>query len=684
MPNQLIHETSPYLLQHAHNPVNWHPWGAAALAKAEKENKPILVSIGYSTCHWCHVMERESFENEEVAAFMNEHFINIKVDREERPDIDGIYMEAIQVLTGAGGWPLNCFLTPDRRPFYGGTYFPPVSRHRLPSWEHVLQSIANAFKNKRDTVEEQANKLTEHIQKSDSALLDKIVGAQLESDNNFNFLQDLYYKLRERFDRLEGGFGGAPKFPGAMSLSFLFKYYTHTHNKEALEHAEFSLEKMIRGGIYDQLGGGFARYATDRAWLVPHFEKMLYDNALLISALSDAYKITGKALYKTTIEETLTYVQREMTTPEGGFYAAQDADSEGVEGKFFVWDKSEIDELLGEDTEIFCKFYGVSEAGNWEHKNILWRPESLEDFVKQNKLDTVQLKQLLASSKNKLFQYRDKRIKPGLDDKVLLDWNALMCSAFAKAFEATQNERYREIAVQNISFMLEKFRQEPDSKKLYHTYKNGTAKYEAFLNDYAFLIEALLDVYEITFDPKYIKEADQFIAYVLEKFFDSAHQLFYFTTENQSDVIVRQKHLYDNATPSGNSTMVRNLQRLALILDKEAYHNIVTKMLTRLRDAIALYPGSFSRWAECIMASVYPYKEIAVIGKDAKKLATEINKQFVSHKVIMATEKPDDTFPLLFGKDADDGETLVYICQNYACQAPVSSLEEVEKMLKNG
>jgi len=671
MPNRLAKETSPYLLQHAHNPVDWYPWGEEALQRAKAENKPILVSIGYSACHWCHVMERESFEDEQVAAYMNQHFINIKIDREERPDIDAIYMDAVQVLTGAGGWPLNCFLTPDARPFYGGTYYPPVSKYQRPSWIQVLHSLSDAFNNKRNTVEDQANQIMAYLEKSDTTLTDKIA-TKPKRPENFDLLRDIFYEIRARFDGLEGGFGSAPKFPGTMSLSFLLKYYHNTKNTpgsnahEALAHVELSLDKMIRGGIYDQ-----------------HFEKMLYDNALLVHLLADSYKVTKKPLYKTTIEETLTYIQREMTSQEGGFYAAQDADSEGVEGKFFVWNKLEIETILGEDANLFCHFYDVTEQGNWEENNILHRTDSLKEYVEQNDLDFVQTRNKLNTFREKLFQHREKRIKPGLDDKILLGWNALMCTGFAKAYEATQHDMYRQIVKDNLAFIFNKFQQEEGSIALYHTYKNGTAKYEAFLDDYAFLIAALLDAYEIIFDTRYIDKASQLTDFVIEKFFDKTHQLFYYTSDNQTDVIVRQRQIYDNATPSGNSTMVSNLQRLGLILGREDYTEIAENMLQKMHHAIVNYPTSFGRWAEALASQVYPYAEIAVIGKSAENMAAQINEQYIPHKVIMAVQEEDETYPLLLGKYAEADETLTYICRNYACQAPVETLEEVIETLNN-
>ncbi len=611
--NQLQHETSPYLLQHAHNPVNWYAWKPEAFEKAKAEDKPILVSIGYSTCHWCHVMERESFEDQEVAGYMNDNFVCIKVDREERPDVDQIYMEACQVLTGGGGWPLNCFLTPDGRPFHAGTYYPPMPAYNRPSWLQVLMNISHAFQNKRETVEDQANRLTEIIQNSGETFAgNKLKVVSDDEPFHEGLLKNMYEALEKQFDKKDGGFGGAPKFPGTMSLHYLLDYHFYFGEKAALAHVELSLDKMAMGGIYDQIGGGFARYATDSKWLVPHFEKMLYDNALLVSLLSEAYKVTKKELYRETIEETLEWVRREMTGSEGGFYSAQDADSEGVEGKYYVWDKSEVEKILGNDAPLFCEFYDVTEHGNWEEKNILWRRWTFEDFAKAKSLDVQVLKNKLAKARQKLFEVRDQRIHPGLDDKILLDWNALMCSAYAKAYTALGDEAYKNTAVANLEFLLEKFLQ-PDGITLFHTYKNGKAQYDAFLDDYAYLIEAMLDVAEITFDTRWILQAGRYIEFVLENFLDETGKMFYFTSAKQNDVLLRKKDLYDSATPSGNSTMVRNLQRAGILIGKESWRQTAGESLLAMRDAVVRYPGSFGRWATSIGSEVFGIPEIAVL-----------------------------------------------------------------------
>ena len=704
--NKLIHETSPYLLQHAHNPVEWYAWKPEAFERAKAENKPILVSIGYSTCHWCHVMERESFEHDETAVLMNRYFINIKVDREERPDVDQIYMEACQIISGGGGWPLNCFLLPDGRPFFAGTYYPPEPAYNRPSWVQVLKNIANAFQTKKDVVEQQAQQLMDIIEKSDKNYIKKIdkkrddKGLAIEAtaeDAIFSqeTIEGIFNGLRERFDREEGGFGGAPKFPGSMSIQYLLDYYFHTKNLEALEHAELSLTKMIQGGIYDQIGGGFARYATDREWLIPHFEKMLYDNALLINVLSDAYKLTKKDIYRETIEETLSFVEREMLAPPAsqrgetetlafgrqglGFYSAYDADSEGVEGKFYVWDKSEVEAILGEEAALFCTFYDITEGGNWEHKNILWRHKSYEEFAALKNMSVPDLKAWIKTVGDKLFKVRALRIKPGLDDKILLSWNALMISAFARAYEALSHSHYRDLAVNNLEFILQNFAKKGE-KGLYHTYKKGIVQYDAFLEDYALLIEALIDVYSISFNKKYLYLAQEYSEFVIEHFIDNTDNLFYFTSENQKDIPLRKKDLYDSAMPSANSTMAKNLMRLGIVFDNDKYKNLSINMLEAVVDVVKRYPSSFSKWAGVVLAVVKPSFEIAVVGEKAFERAVEINSVFLPNKIVMASVEEDESLPLLKDRQVAN-ETLIYMCQNYTCRLPVKTVSEMKALI---
>ncbi len=683
--NRLQHETSPYLLQHAHNPVDWYAWKPEAFERARAEQKPILVSIGYSTCHWCHVMERESFENQAIAVYMNEHFINVKVDREERPDVDAIYMEACQILSGGGGWPLNCFLTPEGKPFYAGTYYPPAPVSNRPSWPQVLQHMAQAWGQKRDTVLEQADKLLGYILKNDQTFVKKIdfpAAAAPEPE----VLTHIFHRLRERFDREEGGFGGAPKFPSTMAILYLLQYHHVAGEPEALDHALLSLHKMIHGGMYDQLGGGFARYATDREWLIPHFEKMLYDNALLVTVIAEAYKLVSPSNHpdaahlRETMEETLDYIAREMTHPEGGFYSAQDADSEGVEGKFYVWDKSEIETALGPEAALFCSFYGVSEEGNWEHHNILWRPGTYERFAELNQINFADLKNTLRHCRGKLLSVRNQRIWPGLDDKILIGWNALMASAYAHAFTALGHEPYRQAALRNVDFLLEKFTGAPDQPAaLRHTWKNGQAQYDAFLDDYAFLTAALLDVYQISFDDRYLRLAETYAEYAISAFFDADTGLFFYTRASQTDVIARKKDLMDSATPSGNSTMTHNLQRLGILVDRPEWRQMANRMLAVLDESIRRYPLSFERWASALMQQIHPIHEIAVVGDNAVEKALAIQRGFLPNKVIAASVTANPDLPLLADKPASS-DAYIYVCRDFACQRPVQTLAEFWKM----
>lgn len=678
--NQLQYETSPYLLQHQHNPVNWYAWKPEVLARAQAEHKPILVSIGYSTCHWCHVMERESFENETVAAVMNEHFICIKVDREERPDVDQIYMEACQAMTGQGGWPLNCFLLPDGRPFFAGTYFPPQAAHGRPSWMQVLERLSHAFHHRYEDVERQAVQLVEILEGSGEQFINR-AATELESVQILHpvLADNIFYHLKDRFDEVDGGFGGAPKFPGTMNLRYLLHYAHFTNSDAARQHALFSINRMIGGGIYDQLGGGFARYTVDKAWLVPHFEKMLYDNALIISLLTDAYLLTQDSLYRDTIEETLAFIQRSMQSESGGFYAAFDADSEGVEGKFYVWDKAEIMGLLGDEATLFCQYYGVTEAGNWEHKNILWRAQDYATFAEVHGIEETVLRDQLKRNRRTLLEARQDRVPPGLDDKILLDWNALMCSAFAQAALALDSAAYAVVAQENLHFLLTNFVQADGH--FHHTYKEGKTQYAAFLNDYAYLIAAILDVYALTFDTELLAKAKTITDFVLEHFLDEAAKMFYFTAVD-SELIVRKKEVYDSAVPSGNSTMVRNLQRLGLLLDEERYRTLARQMLQALADTVTRHPSSFGRWAMGMLYEAYPTQEIAIVGKDALKKARSIQRQFVPNYVLMIGADGDERYPLLAGKKVMD-KTMIYICENYACQRPVE-VYEVDRSVPRG
>ncbi len=680
--NRLSKETSPYLRQHAHNPVDWYAWRPEAFAQAQREDKPILVSIGYSTCHWCHVMERESFENEDVAAFMNAHFINIKVDREERPDVDQIYMEACQIMTGAGGWPLNVFLTPDKKPFYAGTYFPPRPAHQRPSWIQVLQQLLTVYRDKREVVEQQADRLLGYISRSDDTFLSdiKLEGA---AEDFFlpELLDDIFKNLEGQFDKINGGFGGAPKFPAVMSLSFLLQYFLYRDKKEALTHVSFSLDKMMMGGIYDQLGGGFARYTTDSAWLVPHFEKMLYDNALLVGLYADAYRCTGDEAYRVTIEETLSFIEREMTDPKGGFYAALDADSEGEEGKFYVWSKAEIENVLAaNEADLFCRFYQVTEEGNWEGHNILWRPMSIEQFSKEHGIEENELKERLTTAVDKLLKVRSLRIRPGLDDKLILSWNALQVSAYAKAAIALDDQDYKKKAIFHLEFLLTNFCQEDEAVGMYHTYKDGKGQYAAMLDDYAYLIRACLDTHRLTFDTQWIDKAKYYTELVRKEFKDEKGGLYFYTSSEQEDLVIRRKDLYDNATPSGNSVMLGNFLELSILLERPDLRQDALDLLLPMKESIIRYPSTFGQWAQGLSMAIHPLKEIAVVGPQAISLASTINRLALPPIVIMASETENDQFPLLKGKQISK-DTYIYVCSNYSCQRPVKTIEAMMQLI---
>ncbi|HMK18304.1 MAG TPA: thioredoxin domain-containing protein [Chitinophagaceae bacterium] len=675
--NKLIDETSPYLLQHAHNPVNWFPWGDEALDKARKENKPILVSIGYSACHWCHVMERESFEDEETARLMNEHFINIKIDREERPDLDHIYMDAVQAMTGSGGWPLNVFLTPAMKPFYGGTYFPPKRAFNRPSWQEVLLGVTEAFTQKRNEIDAQAENLTEHLLQSNAFGISSEEEINVFTKEKSN---EAFENIMKNADKKWGGFGKAPKFPQSFVIQYLLRFFYTTGNKEALEQALLSIDKMIDGGIYDQVGGGFARYSTDTEWLVPHFEKMLYDNALLVSVISEAYQITNDKRYKEVIEETIQFVQRELMHPEGGFYAALDADSEGGEGKFYVWNPTEVIELLKEDGTIFCDFFDIKPGGNWEEKNILQRKRKEEIFCKEKKISLEELQRIVQKGKAMLFEKRSERVRPQTDDKILLGWNALMNTALCKAFAATGNESFKKLAIENMQFLLSKVSNN-NTVDFFHSWKNDIAKQPAFLDDYAFLIQALIQLQEITGDTNYLEKAKAITEYVLEIFKDSATVFFFYTNINQLDVIVRKKEVYDGAQPSGNAIMADNLYRLGLYFDKSQWKEKSVQMISSLSSAIVRYPTSFGAWACVLLEDLIGINEIVIISEESQRILTQVLKEYIPHKIIMSATEGSNSFPLLSGKEKNE-EAALYLCRDYSCENPVSSISALIDLIR--
>eukprot|EP01137_Pigoraptor_chileana_P027285 Opistho-2@9667 len=670
--NQLIHESSPYLLQHAHNPVNWYPWGEEALAKARAADKPILVSIGYAACHWCHVMERESFEDVATATIMNEYFINIKIDREERPDLDHIYMDAVQAMTGSGGWPLNVFLTPDTKPFYGGTYFPPKRAYNRASWKEILEAVHKGYRERREEILSQAENLTAHLLSANAFGVQQ-PGATLALFTKEQ-LQTIAGNLLANADTEWGGFGKAPKFPQTFSIQYLLRHHHFTKEEASLKQALLSLDKMIEGGIYDQLGGGFARYSTDNEWLAPHFEKMLYDNALLINVLAEAWQITHLPQYARAIQETLAFIEREMLDTEGGFYSALDADSEGVEGKFYVWSLEDVNRVLGEDAALFAACYDVSEKGNWEHTNILRITQPFAAIAEEMGILPDALKIKLAHCRARMLQERSTRIRPQLDDKILLGWNALMITAYAKAFAALGEEAYRERARASMAF-LEK-RLAGKEGNWFHTYKNEQARIPAFLDDYAYLIQAYIHLQEITGSGEYLLKARDLTEWVITHFEEPDTGFFFYTHQHQQDVIVRKKEVYDGAVPSGNAVMAQNLFYLSIVFNRPAWAERSEGLAVSLGNAITKHPGSFGVWAMLVQLMTQGMLEIAITGQQAKAFLRPVLERFIPNKILQTEETNSYIFPLLAGKGrSKEAETAFYLCKNYACQAPFLTIE---------
>ena len=700
--NRLISETSPYLLQHAHNPVNWYPWGQEALEKAKQEDKPILLSVGYSACHWCHVMERESFENEDIAALMNQHFISIKVDREERPDIDNIYMQAVQALTQQGGWPMTVFLTPDGRPFYGGTYFPPrdrqYGRQVMPGFPRVLMSIADLYESHRVAVEEQAAQLVDYLKQRSDAPLHKRAGTGAIGSSGILPLEMLSTASRElasEFDPVHGGFGNAPKFPNTMSLEFLLRVHEHRLKGELgskatrpeLEIVGISLMRMAKGGIYDQLGGGFHRYSVDAEWLVPHFEKMLYDNALLSRIYLHAYLLTGNPFYERIVEETLDYVVREMISPQGGFYSTQDADSEGEEGKFFTWTPAEIEAVLPpEDAALFMMYYDVTEHGNFEGKNILHVEQDAQKVAETAQVSLERLQESLQMSRQVLFQVREQRVKPGRDEKILTSWNGLMLWSFAEAARYLNRPDYLQVATGNAEFLLSELRH---AGRLLRTYKDGRARFNGFLEDYAFLADGLLALYEASFDPRWFREARGLMDGAIQLFADEQNGGFFDTGSDHETLISRPKDIMDNATPAGNSVATDVLLRLAAFTGEEAYRQRADDYLRSLADVMVQHPQAFGYALGALDFAISSNREFAIIGDarqaDTRALLEVINRRYLPNSVLACAAHDDvdaiEAIPLLADRPQKEGKATAYVCQNFACQAPVTTPGELERFL---
>ena len=675
MPNRLIDETSPYLLQHAHNPVDWYPWGAAALARARDDDRPILLSIGYSACHWCHVMERESFENPDIAALMNEHFVNIKVDREERPDLDAVYMEAVQMLTGSGGWPMTVFLTPECRPYYGGTYFPPEDRGGMPGFPRLLTAASQAYRANKGEIERVTRQLAEQMGRASQPAFQRGGGF---TPLTTEVMHNAHSQLATQFDHLNGGFGNAPKFPQPMTPEFLLRYYRHGFNARALEMVELTLHKMAYGGIYDQIGGGFHRYSTDAYWLVPHFEKMLYDNALLSRLYLHAWQITGQPLYRRISEETLDYVLREMTDPAGGFYSAQDADSEGVEGKFFVWTPAELRALLGADADLIMGYYGVTENGNFEGANILNVPRPPADYAAQHGIAESDLMAAIARAQATLLPVRDERVHPLLDDKVLTGWNGLMLRSFAAAGAAFNRADYLNAARRNAAFLLDEMRDAHG--RIRRTWRNGESRLLGYLEDYACLADGLLALHEATLEPRWLQEAVHIADGMIDLFWDDAVGGFYDTGRDHETLVIRPRDVFDNAQPCGSSVAADVLLRLGVIAGNDDYTAKGVGPLRALQPLLGRAPAAAGHWLGALDFYVSLPQEIVIVGPPEQPataaMLAEIGRRYQPNRVVVGMSDPAnppllDT-PLLQQRGLINGRPAAYVCEHYACQLPVT------------
>ncbi|MFN0073818.1 MAG: thioredoxin domain-containing protein [Chloroflexota bacterium] len=674
MTNRLIDQTSPYLLQHAHNPVDWYPWGEEALNRAKAEDKPILLSIGYSACHWCHVMERESFENDEIAALMNQYFVSIKVDREERPDLDSIYMAATQAMTQHGGWPMTVFLTPDGAPYYAGTYFPPTDRGGMPGFARVLQSLGEAYRNERERVVENAEKVKAFLQQQSAPHGEN-------GELNPGVLSQAVTALKQVFDWDNGGFRGAPKFPQPMNLETLLRAWRRNDDAEALRMVEHTLHKMIRGGIHDQLGGGFHRYSVDARWLVPHFEKMLYDNAQLARLLLETYQATGTSLYQRAAIATLDYVRREMTDPSGGFYSSQDADSEGEEGKFFVWTPDEIQAVVGRaDAPIVCRYFDVTHSGNFEGKNILNVPDEPDVVASALGMPVEKLEAIIARARARLFEAREPRIHPGRDDKVLTSWNGLMLHAFALAARMFGRGDFQMVAEANGRFLLTQLRRDG---RLLRTWKEGRAQLNGYLEDYAFLIDGLIALHEATLDPSWLVEARALTDTMIDLFWVPGDG-FYDTARDHERLVTRPRDVYDNATPSGTSVAVEVLLRLSVLTGEPRYQERAVTVLRSMAPLMSRAPGGFGRLLAGLDFHLSPPREIAIIGRldstDTRLLLDVASKSYEPNLVLAGCEQGDRrgrAFPVLTDRTLRDSRAAAYLCEHYVCQAPVTTADEL-------
>ncbi len=662
MANALIKESSPYLLQHAHNPVDWYAWNPKTLQKAQDENKMLLISIGYAACHWCHVMEHQSFEDENVARVMNANFICVKVDREERPDIDQVYMNAAYLINGNGGWPLNALALPDGKPFFAGTYFPKEN------WVRLLEYFAGIYKNERTKLEEQSENVSKGIRE-----IEHIPINNNELSFNKNDLDEMFSNFENRIDWERGGTKASMKFPMPSTWEFLLQYYYFSGNKKALKAVEVTLDNIAKGGIYDQIGGGFSRYATDSRWHAPHFEKMLYDNGQLVSLYSHAFQATKNPLYKNVVYETLDFVKRELTSPEGGFYSSLDADSEGVEGKFYVWSEKEIKEILKEDAQLFIDYYGIREEGNWEEgKNI---PDM--NYGKNELTVDKEINEKIILLNKKLFAEREKRVRPGTDDKILTSWNVLMAKGYIDAYRAFGEKSFVDTAKQNLDFLLKNLCGKKNN--VFRNYKNGKATIHAFLDDYAFLISALIGFYEVSFEESYLHKAKAFTEYVEKHFFDENTGMFLYTDYEYSELIARKMEVTDNVIPSSNSEMAKNLFVLSLYFDEGKYENQALQLIKNVFEEVKKNVGYYSNWALAANRQIFTAIEIAIVGKSSQKKLSELQKTFLPDVIYSGCESKSN-LPLLQNKNVE-GKTMIYVCKNKSCSLPVETVEDAMKEL---
>lgn len=669
--NHLIDESSPYLLQHAYNPVNWYPWSDEAIELAKAQDKPIFLSIGYAACHWCHVMEEESFENEAIAKLLNDNFISIKVDREQRPDLDQIYMAATVAINGSGGWPMSVFLTPDLEPFYAGTYFPPVDRYGRPGFSTIITKLGEAFRNDRDNIEKHAKSLVERLSSGSGQ-----TGKKPELDKSL--IENSARLLMGNYDNVNGGFGGAPKFPHASELAYLLKVYSKNNDESILEAVEFSLQSMARGGIYDQIGGGFHRYSTDAKWLVPHFEKMLYDNGMLAVTYSDAYKITHNKFYKNIVEETLDFLVREMQDSTGGFYSSLDADSEGEEGTYYVWKKSEIDRILGEGSNLFCQYYNITNNGNFENStNIPNINSASENIGKQFGLDVREIKSLITDSKKILFGQRQNRIRPFTDDKILTSWNGLAISGLSKGYQITGNNKYKEAALQAARFIKENLFED---NRLYHSYRHGNRMEKQFLEDYAYLIQGLIDLYEISYDYKWIKFAKQLGNNAINLFSDESGNL-YLAPKDQDNLFMRPKDVADGAIPAPGSILIQSMIKLAEITGDKDLSKYIDKFISALAGQMNRMPTGMISAISAYNDLVSDKVEIILVGQNNREeFITAIYDNYVANSILVVSDRGEENIDLLEGRQSN-GKTVAYLCKNFTCNLPANTPEELTRQL---